>query len=86
MEHYKEWNGFSISEKVYVLNHYDIEKATILDIFDDYYTDEDDFICKWVETDKGFDHLEDVFKDRCLAERAIERKKSAYDSYVTRGC
>lgn len=83
MEHYKKSNGFSIGETVYRLNHYDIEEAVILDIFDDYYSDDEDFICKWVRTDKGFDHLEDIFKDKYLAERKIQFKKDAYDRYVT---
>lgn len=85
MKQYKEVNGFKLGDKVYQLNHYDIEEATILEIYDDYYSDEDDFMCKWVKTDRGHDHLEDVFKERFLAERKVQSKKDSYDNYVTRG-
>lgn len=80
---YKEWNGFKVSQKVYRLNHYDIEEATILEIYDDYYSDEDDFKCKWVKTDKGHDHLEDIYLTEQQAKYGIENKKDAYDRYVT---
>lgn len=85
MKHYREADGFKIGDKVYRLNHYTIEEVYILDIYDDYYSDDDNFICKWVKTDRGHDHLEDVYTEKFYAEARIQSKKDSYDRYVTRG-
>ena len=82
---YKEWNGFKLHQKVYILDCYDIIEATILEIFDDYYSDEDDFKCKWVRTDRGHERLENVYETERQAEYGVQNKKDAYDRYVTRG-
>lgn len=83
MKHYKEWNGFKILQTVYRLNYYVIEEAIILDIYDDNYSDDEDFVCKWVKTNKGHDHLEDIYETEYQAKLAVQRKKDAYDRYVT---
>jgi hypothetical protein len=43
---YKEWNEFKLYQTVYILDYYDIKEVTILEIYDDNYSDEDDFKCK----------------------------------------
>ena len=83
MKHYKEYNGFKIGDKVFRLDYYTIEEAYIKDIFDDYYSDDEDYICKCVRTNRGFDHLEDVYKNEQDAEYGIQSKKDSYDRYVT---
>lgn len=85
LKHYKESNGYKIGDKVFVLDYYDIKETYIEDIFDDYYSDNDNFICKWVKTNRGYDHLEDVYKEERFAINRIQSKKDAYDRYVTRG-
>jgi hypothetical protein len=83
MKHYKECNGFKVLQTVYILNYYDIEEAMILDIYDDKYSDDEDFLCKWVKTDKGPEHLEDIYETEHQTRLAIQGKKDAYDRYVT---
>jgi hypothetical protein len=85
LQHYQEANGFKIGDIVYRLNHYTVEEAYIQDIFDDYYSDDENYICKWVKTNKGYDHLSDIYTNRVYAERKIQEKKETYDRYVTRG-
>lgn len=88
MEHYKEHNGFKVGQTVYILNYYDIEETVILDIYDDFYDDEEDYKCKWVKTDRGDEHLEDIYETERQAEYGIQNKqnkKDSYDRYVTRG-
>ena len=85
MEHYKEADGFKLHDEVYILDYHDIRKTYIIDIFDDYYEDESDYICKHVKTEYGTDRLEDVYKDIRDAERRVQSKKDNYDAYVTRG-
>lgn len=84
-KHYKEYDGFKVGDKVFRLNYYTVEETYIEDIFDDNYSDDVDFICKWVKTDRGYDHLGDIYKERKYAEDRIQSKKDSYDRYVTRG-
>lgn len=50
MKHYQEvdyWgNTYKLHDKVYILDYYDIKKHYIEDIFDDYFSDDSDYICK----------------------------------------
>jgi hypothetical protein len=80
---YIEWNGFKLYQTVYILDCYNIVKTNILEIYDDYYSDEDNFKCKWVRTDRGHERLEDVYETEREAEYRVQNKKDAYDRYVT---
>ena len=82
---YKEYDGYKVGDTIFYLSHYTVEEATILEIYDDYYSDDGDYICKWVKHTGGHDHLSDVYHEERFAEYSIQSKKDAYDRYVTRG-
>ena len=84
MEHYKEHNDFKVGQTVYILNYYDIEETVILDIYDDFYDDEEDYKCKWAKTDRGNERLEKIYETKRQAEYSIQNEKDSYDRYVTR--
>ena len=95
MKHYTKVDygshTYKLRDKVYVLDYYTIKEKIITDIFDDYYSDDSDYICKCVYTttpygtDRSFDHLEDIYLTETSAKWGIQVKKDAYDRYVTRG-
>lgn len=74
-----------IGDKIYVLEHHDIEEAYVEEIYEDYEEDESMRKCKWVKHSRGDDRMRDVYETEYMAERAVEMKKIAYDHYVTRG-
>jgi len=93
MKHYKKVNyyghTYKLYEKVYILDHYDVREHIIIDIFDDYFSDDSDYICKCVYTtspygtDKRFNYLKDIYLDEQSAKYGIQNKKDTYDRYVT---
>ena len=91
LKHYKEYDGFKIGDTVYILEVYTVKEKVIRDIFDDYYSDDCDYIVKCCfltspyGTDGTWEHLEDVYETKKIAEYHIQGKKDAYDRYVTRG-
>jgi hypothetical protein len=54
-----------------------------LEIYDDNYSDEDDFKCKWIRTNRGHYRLEDIYETERKEEYGVQNKKDAYDRYVT---
>jgi hypothetical protein len=72
---YNEYSGYKVGDIIFYLDHYTIREATILEIFDDYYDDDENYICKWVKHTGGCDHFSDVFNERYFAENRIQSKK-----------
>ena len=82
---YKEYNGYKVGDSIFYLDYYTARENTILEIYDDYYSDEDNFTCKWVRYYGGCSRLSDIYDTEREAEYGIQNKKDAYDRYVTRG-
>jgi hypothetical protein len=85
MKHYKEVDGFKLYDEIYILDHHTIIRTNIIDIFDDYFSDESDYICKFVKTGHGTHRLEEISDSERIAEYRVQNKKDSYDRYVTRG-
>jgi len=96
MEHYKEVDfrnqHYKIGDKVWTLDGGKRRLQYLIDIFDDKYSDDSDYITKCCYTSnerygmsKSFNHLEEVYHDEWDAKRAESRWKDNYDSYVTGG-
>lgn len=82
---YQEYNGYKVGDTIFYLEHYTVREATILEIYDDYESNDENYICKWVRHTGGHDHFSDVYHERTFAENRIQEKKDSYDRYVTRG-
>jgi hypothetical protein len=80
MEHYKEFEGIKLWSKIYILDHHTIKECEVWDIFDD-----ERYSYKWFKTNIGKFKSEDVFKYETDAKQEVQRRKNAYDRYVTGG-
>jgi len=80
-----EYRGLKIGDNILILDCYEIKETYVKGFYKDFEHDESNSMITFVEHEHGSDPFNDVYTDGFYAKCGVQRKKDAYDAYVTSG-